>query len=224
MGVGGGGEGGGGVVGGGDWGGGGGECGLYGHPTGLLGVGGGAGGGGGGHVSLGAARGGGGGGGGGGQRSTVPNGTVGLLLARRRRGGQLGGWRRCRQRKGHRGWHPEVPPGGPLLDQQPAHQDGIAPERAKGRPEALIPAAITDGGGHSLSQPERGCVLDKSVEVAAARPAHRRWGVDLRLSKALDLAAGAVTPWCERALARTRRAACSPHARTPTSCSRGASG
>ena len=41
MGVGGGGEGGGGVVGGGDRGGGGGECGLYGHPTGLLGVGGG---------------------------------------------------------------------------------------------------------------------------------------------------------------------------------------
>ena len=40
---------GGGVVGGGDRGGGGGECGLYGHPSGLLGVGGGAGGGGGGH-------------------------------------------------------------------------------------------------------------------------------------------------------------------------------
>ena len=38
MGVGGGGEGGGGVVGGGDRGGGGCECGLYGHPSGLLGV------------------------------------------------------------------------------------------------------------------------------------------------------------------------------------------
>jgi hypothetical protein len=26
-----------------------------------------------------------------------------------------------------RGWYPEVPPGGPLLDQQPPHQDGKVP-------------------------------------------------------------------------------------------------